>query len=85
MNIQDLGSIKLSLELSLSSQSSACTSCCIFLARLRVIGPVGVGVEVGNVVDEVGKVVGVVDDARVGVSQADPQTSGLWSGSYSVT
>jgi hypothetical protein len=27
-----------------------------------VIGPVGVGVEVGNVVDEVGKVVGVVDD-----------------------
>jgi hypothetical protein len=69
MNIQDLGSIKLSLELSLSSQSSACTSCCIFLARLRVIGPVGVGVEVGNVVDEVGKVVGVVDDAGVCISR----------------
>jgi hypothetical protein len=61
INIQDLGSIKLSLELSLSSQSSACTSCCIFLARLRVIGPVGVGVEVG-------KVVGVVDDAGVCIS-----------------
>jgi hypothetical protein len=30
-----------------------------------VIGPVGVGVEVGNVVDEVDKVVGVVDDAGV--------------------
>jgi hypothetical protein len=33
-----------------------------------VIGPVGVGVEVGNVVDEVGKVVGVVDDAGVCIS-----------------
>jgi hypothetical protein len=31
------------------------------LARLHVIGPVGVGVEVGNVV-------GVFDDAGVGVS-----------------
>jgi hypothetical protein len=58
---KDLGSIKLSLELSLSSQSSACTSCCIFLAWLRVIGPVGIGVEVGNVV-------GVVDDAGVCIS-----------------
>jgi hypothetical protein len=33
-----------------------------------VIDPVGVGVEVGNVVDEVGKVVGVVDDAGVCIS-----------------
>jgi hypothetical protein len=33
-----------------------------------VIGPVGVGVEVGNVVDEIGKVVGVVDDAGVCIS-----------------
>jgi hypothetical protein len=72
INIKDLGSIKLSLELSLSSQSSACISCCIFLARLRVIGPVGVGVEVGNVVDEVGKVVGVVDDAGVCISLRIP-------------
>jgi hypothetical protein len=36
-----------------------------------VIGPVGVGVEVGNVVDEVGKVVGVVDDAGVCISQVE--------------
>jgi hypothetical protein len=76
INIQDLGSIKLSLELSLSSQSSACTSCCIFLARLRVIGPVGVGVEVGNVVDDVGKVVGVVDDAGVCISRRE-QAAGI--------
>jgi hypothetical protein len=33
-----------------------------------VIGPVGVGVEVGNVVDEVGKVVRVVDDAGMCIS-----------------
>jgi hypothetical protein len=49
--------------LSLSSQSSACTSCCIFLARLRVIGPAGVGVEVSNVVE-------VVDDAGVCISES---------------
>jgi hypothetical protein len=48
--------------LSLSSQSTACTSCCIFLARLRVIGPAGVGVEVGNVVE-------MVDDAGVCISK----------------
>jgi hypothetical protein len=35
-----------------------------------VIGPAGVGVEVGNVVDEVGKVVGVVDDAGVCISSS---------------
>jgi hypothetical protein len=35
-----------------------------------VIGPVGVGVEVGNVVDEVGKVVGVVDEAGVCISSS---------------
>jgi hypothetical protein len=34
-----------------------------------VIGPVGVGVEVGIVVDEVGKVVGVVDDVGVCISE----------------
>jgi hypothetical protein len=36
-----------------------------------VIGPVGVGVEVGNVVDEVGKVVGVVDDVGKVVGVVD--------------
>jgi hypothetical protein len=36
-----------------------------------VIGLVGVGVEVGNVVDEVGKVVGVVDDVGKVVGVVD--------------
>jgi hypothetical protein len=36
-----------------------------------VIGPVGVGVEVGNVVDEVGKVVGVVDNVGKVVGMVD--------------
>jgi hypothetical protein len=51
-----------------------------------VIGPVGVGVEVDNVVDEVGKVVGVIDDAGVCIShkhhvvvtQNDPRTFWSW-------
>jgi hypothetical protein len=44
--------------------NSGVTFCCIFLARLHVIGPAGVGVEVG-------KVVGVVDDAGVCISDVD--------------
>ena len=63
--MHDLGSSKLPSMFNWNSQSSACTSCCIFLVRLRVIGPVGTwsGVVVGEAagqVDEVGEVVGEV-------------------------
>jgi hypothetical protein len=67
VNMHDLGSTKFSLIFNWNSQSSACTSCCIFLARLRVIGPVGVGYVAGEVAGVPGEI-GEVADAGMVIS-----------------
>jgi hypothetical protein len=68
-NMHDLGSTKFSLIFNWNSQSSACTSCCIFWARLRVIGPVGVGYVAGEVAGVPGEI-GKVADAGMVISSA---------------